>query len=243
MVEIQAFSSTSSSPRCFSASSCRPWRNVAAWPSPVLCSGKRWRGVSFLVGILLAILVLARVQLMNPLAGALIGMSFEGGHGTAAGLMDTLSSWALPRSPPGTGPGHLQPGGRHRAGHHHRHRGARPAVRRTRARPDRRRRASRARPRSQRPRPRRRWRRRGPRRAPAGSRQRRRRAYVVGAGGRGVRRRRAVDGRRRPRAVGGSLDPAGPPTSACPSPSAGSSSETLIYIESMTTFPLGACRR
>src|SRR5699024_9363324 len=44
----------------------------------------------YVVGILLAVLVLSPVFGLPPLAGALIGVAVEGGHGTAAGLAGTF---------------------------------------------------------------------------------------------------------------------------------------------------------
>ncbi|WP_078547717.1 sodium/glutamate symporter [Litchfieldia alkalitelluris] len=44
----------------------------------------------YVVGILLAITILSPLFGMNPMAGALIEISFEGGHGTAAGLGSTF---------------------------------------------------------------------------------------------------------------------------------------------------------
>ncbi len=46
----------------------------------------------YVVGILLAVLVLTPFFGMNPAAGALLEISFVGGHGTATGLSDTFSS-------------------------------------------------------------------------------------------------------------------------------------------------------
>ena len=46
----------------------------------------------YVVGVLLAVLVLVPFFDMNPAAGALLEISLVGGHGTAAGLSDTLSS-------------------------------------------------------------------------------------------------------------------------------------------------------
>jgi glutamate:Na+ symporter, ESS family len=50
----------------------------------------------YVVGITLALLVLTPVFGMSPLAGALIEISFEGGHGTAAGLADTFAELGFP---------------------------------------------------------------------------------------------------------------------------------------------------
>ncbi|MFC3039955.1 sodium/glutamate symporter [Virgibacillus xinjiangensis] len=44
----------------------------------------------YVIGILLAVLVLSPVFGMPPMAGALIEIGFEGGHGTAAGLQSTF---------------------------------------------------------------------------------------------------------------------------------------------------------
>ena len=45
----------------------------------------------YVVGILLVLLFLTPVFGIDPMAGALIEIAFEGGHGTAAGLADTFS--------------------------------------------------------------------------------------------------------------------------------------------------------
>ncbi|MGP9664786.1 sodium/glutamate symporter [Halomonas sp. AOP22-C1-8] len=45
----------------------------------------------YVVGLTLALLILAPLFNMNPMAGALIEIGFEGGHGTAAGMADTFS--------------------------------------------------------------------------------------------------------------------------------------------------------
>lgn len=63
---------------------------------PQIMFGQTMAWGQYVVGILLAILVLTPLFGMNPLAGALIEISFEGGHGTAAGLMDTFEQLGFP---------------------------------------------------------------------------------------------------------------------------------------------------
>ncbi len=62
------------------------WRKAG----PMVAHGQTLAWGQYVVGILLAWLVLAPVWDTSPLAGALIEISFEGGHGTAAGLADTF---------------------------------------------------------------------------------------------------------------------------------------------------------
>jgi ESS family glutamate:Na+ symporter len=59
------------------------WRRAA----PVITYGQTIAWGQYVVGLLLAILVLSPFFGMNPMAGALIEIGFEGGHGTAAGLI------------------------------------------------------------------------------------------------------------------------------------------------------------
>lgn len=59
------------------------WRRAA----PVVTYGQTIAWGQYVIGLLLAILVLSPVFGMNPMAGALIEIGFEGGHGTAAGLI------------------------------------------------------------------------------------------------------------------------------------------------------------
>src|SRR5690606_10830027 len=63
---------------------------------PQIMFGQTMARGQYVVGILLAILVLTPLFGLNPLAGALIEISFEGGHGTAAGLMDTFEQLGFP---------------------------------------------------------------------------------------------------------------------------------------------------
>jgi len=62
------------------------WRDAG----PMVVHGQIIAWGQYVVGLLLVLLLLAPVWGMNPLAGALIEISFEGGHGTAAGLADTF---------------------------------------------------------------------------------------------------------------------------------------------------------
>lgn len=50
----------------------------------------------YVIGIVLAILVLGPLFNMPPVAGALIEIAFEGGHGTAAGLQGTFEEIGFP---------------------------------------------------------------------------------------------------------------------------------------------------
>jgi ESS family glutamate:Na+ symporter len=59
------------------------WKRAA----PVITYGQTIAWGQYVVGLLLAILILSPVFGMNPMAGALIEIGFEGGHGTAAGLI------------------------------------------------------------------------------------------------------------------------------------------------------------
>lgn len=63
---------------------------------PMIAFGNTLAWGQYVVGILLVTLFLAPVFGTNPLAGALMEISFEGGHGTAAGLAPTFAElgWA-----------------------------------------------------------------------------------------------------------------------------------------------------
>lgn len=63
---------------------------------PQIMFGQTMAWGQYVVGIVLALLVLTPVFGMNPLAGALIEISFEGGHGTAAGLTGTFAELRFP---------------------------------------------------------------------------------------------------------------------------------------------------
>lgn len=63
------------------------WRKAA----PQVVFGQTLAWGQYVIGLLLAILLLGPVFGINPIAGALIEIGFEGGHGTAAGMADTFS--------------------------------------------------------------------------------------------------------------------------------------------------------
>ncbi len=63
---------------------------------PQLSVGFAFASGQYVVGLLLAILVLAPLFGMSPMAGALIEIGFEGGHGTAAGMMDVFDEVGFP---------------------------------------------------------------------------------------------------------------------------------------------------
>ncbi len=57
---------------------------------PMVAHGQTLAWGQYVIGLSLALLFLTPVWGMSPLSGALIEISFEGGHGTAAGLADTF---------------------------------------------------------------------------------------------------------------------------------------------------------
>jgi len=67
---------------------------LRAGPQVVLGQTMAWG--QYVVGLTLALLVLAPVFGMNPMAGALIEIGFEGGHGTAAGMAGTFADLGFP---------------------------------------------------------------------------------------------------------------------------------------------------
>jgi glutamate:Na+ symporter, ESS family len=68
------------------------WR--IAGPQVALGQAIAWG--QYVVGILLAVAVLTPVFGLDPIAGALIEIGFEGGHGTAAGLAQTFTDFGFP---------------------------------------------------------------------------------------------------------------------------------------------------
>ena len=66
-------------------------RTIWLRAGPQVVVGQTMAWGQYVVGLSLAILVLAPVFGMNPMAGALIEIGFEGGHGTAAGMADTFT--------------------------------------------------------------------------------------------------------------------------------------------------------
>ncbi len=71
-------------------------RQIGRMAGPQLSLGITLGAGQYVIGILLGILVLAPVFGMNPMAGALIEIGFEGGHGTAAGLGETFEELGFP---------------------------------------------------------------------------------------------------------------------------------------------------
>ena len=63
------------------------WRQAG----PMVAHGQTLAWGQYVVGIALALVVLIPVWDVSPLAGALIEIGFEGGHGTAAGLSETFA--------------------------------------------------------------------------------------------------------------------------------------------------------
>ncbi|TVR87044.1 MAG: sodium:glutamate symporter [Trueperaceae bacterium] len=67
------------------------WR--IAGPQVALGQAIAWG--QYVVGILLVLVLLTPVFGLDPIAGALIEIGFEGGHGTAAGLADTFATFGF----------------------------------------------------------------------------------------------------------------------------------------------------
>ena len=63
------------------------WRKTA----PQVAFGQTLAWGQYVLGILVTLLVLTPLFGINPIAGALIEIGFEGGHGTAGGMSDTLT--------------------------------------------------------------------------------------------------------------------------------------------------------
>lgn len=68
------------------------WRKTA----PQVAFGQSLAWGQYTLGILFAMLVLSPLFGVNPIAGALIEIGFEGGHGTAAGMSETMSQLGFP---------------------------------------------------------------------------------------------------------------------------------------------------
>ncbi|MDR5903913.1 sodium/glutamate symporter [Franzmannia qiaohouensis] len=66
-------------------------RTIWLRAGPQVVVGQTMAWGQYVVGLSLALLVLAPLFGMNPMAGALIEIGFEGGHGTAAGMADTFA--------------------------------------------------------------------------------------------------------------------------------------------------------
>ncbi|WP_460194649.1 sodium/glutamate symporter [Thermosynechococcus sp. FA-CM-4201] len=65
-------------------------REIWQKASPQVAFGQILAWGQYVVGLVLTLLVLTPVFGMDPIAGALIEITFEGGHGTAAGMADTF---------------------------------------------------------------------------------------------------------------------------------------------------------
>ncbi len=71
----------------------KPLPNIRAiWQKagPMVAHGQALAWGQYVVGLLLAIFLIVPIWNTSPLAGALIEIGFEGGHGTAAGLAETF---------------------------------------------------------------------------------------------------------------------------------------------------------
>ncbi len=68
------------------------WRKAA----PQVAFGQSLAWGQYVIGILLTMFVLTPIFGLNPIAGALIEITFEGGHGTAAGMGETLTELGFP---------------------------------------------------------------------------------------------------------------------------------------------------
>ncbi|MBZ5488852.1 sodium:glutamate symporter [Halomonas aquamarina] len=66
-------------------------RTIWMRAGPQVVVGQTMAWGQYVVGLTLALLVLAPLFNMNPMVGALIEIGFEGGHGTAAGMADTFA--------------------------------------------------------------------------------------------------------------------------------------------------------
>ncbi|MBK1735928.1 sodium:glutamate symporter [Halorhodospira abdelmalekii] len=71
-------------------------REIWMRAGPQVVVGQTLAWGQYVVGLLLAILVLVPLFGMSPLAGALIEIGFEGGHGTAAGMAASFAELGFP---------------------------------------------------------------------------------------------------------------------------------------------------
>jgi glutamate:Na+ symporter, ESS family len=71
-------------------------REIWLRAGPQVVFGQTLAWGQYVVGLLLALLVLAPVFGMHPAAGALIEIGFEGGHGTAAGMAQAFEAVGFP---------------------------------------------------------------------------------------------------------------------------------------------------
>ncbi len=68
------------------------WRKAA----PQVAFGQTLAWGQYVVGLLTTILVLVPIFKVSPMAGALIEIGFEGGHGTAGGMQETFQELGFP---------------------------------------------------------------------------------------------------------------------------------------------------
>lgn len=73
-------------------------KRVVKLAGPQLSIGVAYGSGQYVVGILLAILVLTPLFGIDPMLGALIEIAFEGGHGTAGGMSDAFSDMGIPEA-------------------------------------------------------------------------------------------------------------------------------------------------
>ncbi|MHA6799949.1 sodium/glutamate symporter [Bounagaea algeriensis] len=71
-------------------------REAGRMAGPQVALGMTLASGQYVIGLLLAVLVLAPVFGLPPLTGALIEIGFEGGHGTAGGLGNTFAEVGFP---------------------------------------------------------------------------------------------------------------------------------------------------
>lgn len=71
-------------------------RQIWSIAGPQVALGQSIAWGQYVVGITLGLLVLGPVFGLDPIAGALIEIGFEGGHGTAAGLSDMFDEFGFP---------------------------------------------------------------------------------------------------------------------------------------------------
>ncbi|MDB1090348.1 sodium/glutamate symporter [Streptomyces sp. ACA25] len=71
-------------------------REAGRVAGPQIAFGMALSSGQYVLGILLALIVLGPVFGLPPFTGALIEIGFEGGHGTAAGLGDTFAEFGFP---------------------------------------------------------------------------------------------------------------------------------------------------
>jgi len=71
-------------------------RSIWQKAAPQVAFGQILAWGQYVVGMLVTIAVLVPVFKLSPMAGALIEVAFEGGHGTAAGMADTFTNLGFP---------------------------------------------------------------------------------------------------------------------------------------------------